>query len=83
MSQDFGDGGWVMGRKQHRCEACLGPIPKGEKHYHYQGKYDDEWQNWRMHEECHAQYLDGGDEFWPGDMPMPDRVRVLVREMPQ
>ena len=81
MSQDFGEGKWVIGRKRHRCESCFGPIQKGERHWHYQGMYEGDWQNWRMHEECYlACEEDGDDEFMPGEAPMPDRVRAFVED---
>ena len=76
---DFGEGKWIVGRKQHRCEYCYGPIPKGERHYNYRGMYSGEWQNWRMHEECESDSSTEGDyEFMPGDGPMPERVRELM-----
>ena len=53
---DFGAGKWVIGTKEHRCEWCGQSIHKGEKHYQYKGVWDGEWQNWRMHEECHDDY---------------------------
>ena len=78
MSQDFGGGRHIVGRKNHRCEACYGLIPRGETHYLYEGMYEDEWQYWRMHEECFEAYdADGMGEFSPGDMPKPDRIKAL------
>ena len=44
----FGEGRWMVGRKDHRCEYCYGSIPQGEEFYHYRGMFDGEWQNWRM-----------------------------------
>lgn len=78
---DFGTASEPIARKPHKCEYCLGPIPKGEKHYHYSGMFDGEWQNWRMHAECYTDYVDNdvyGDGFAPGDGQMPERVRLLV-----
>ena len=76
---DFGESKWVIGRKRHRCEYCFGPIPKGERHIHHGGMYDGEWQNWRMHEECHEDYdAYGESEFTSGCFDMPDRVRALL-----
>ena len=82
---DFGEGHWVIGRKAHRCEGCFGPIPRGEKHFLYKGMYQCEWQNWRMHEECHEDWhtnldLHGDGEFTPGYMPVPQRIRTLMKE---
>lgn len=42
---DFGEGFWVKGRKDHRCEWCGQNIPKGEEHYNYRGMWESEWQN--------------------------------------
>ena len=75
---DFGDGAWIVGRKEHRCEGCLGRIPKGEKHFQYKGRYDGVWQNWRLHEECHEDWISNQyEEFMPGDMTVPERVARL------
>lgn len=75
---DFGDGTWLKARKQHRCEWCYGLILKGETHYQYKGMYGGEWQNWRMHPECHADWDTPGEdnEFMPGDHERPSRVAV-------
>ncbi len=76
---DCGGGKWVKGRKQHRCEYCLGPIPTGEHHYNYRGLYGGEWQNWRMHSECFDDYdINGDGAFMPGDGTVPDRIRQLA-----
>lgn len=77
MSQDFGGGKWVVGRKLHRCTACYALIAKGESHYNYRGMYENEWQNWRMHKECFDAWdADGCEEFMPGDFPAPDRLKT-------
>lgn len=79
---DFGDGHWVVGRKHHRCGGCGAQIPKGERHFHYRGIYGGDWQNWRMHKECHDSHeADGAEEFIDGDFPVPDRIRVMFAEM--
>jgi hypothetical protein len=56
MMSDFGDIIHHKGRKGHHCEWCGEPIPKGETFAHYKGMWQDEWQNWRMHEECYEAY---------------------------
>jgi hypothetical protein len=81
---DFGDGRYVVGRKDHRCVACYSIIPKGEDHYHYQGIYAGDWQNWRMHRECEGAYdkasrEDGVYEFVSGDFPVPERISALMK----
>lgn len=80
---NFGEGKLVRGRKRHKCDGCLGPIPLGEEHFNYRGVYDGCWQNWRMHKECFEQ-LDAdsaseyGYEFMPGCFDMPERVRAAL-----
>jgi hypothetical protein len=49
---DFGDTTWPKGAKDHRCEWCGEKIPKGETHARFVGKWDGEFQNWRMHRDC-------------------------------
>jgi hypothetical protein len=49
---DFSNHTYPVSRKEYRCEWCGEPIPKGEKHLHYTGVWEGEWQNWRMHMEC-------------------------------
>src|ERR1035437_6389755 len=41
------------GRKDYHCEWCGEKIPKGERHVHFVGIWEGDWQNWRMHDECH------------------------------
>lgn len=73
---DFGKGVWLAGKKNHRCEACYAVIPAGERHFHFKGMYHGDWQNWRMHTECHDSHeADGCEEFMPGEFPVPDRIR--------
>jgi hypothetical protein len=78
---DFGELENIKGSKEHRCEYCYGPIPKGEIHKQFKGKWHGEWQNWRMHEECSTSYQDYDDYddgFMPGEGVMPERVKALL-----
>lgn len=78
---DFGNMFNPRAAKLHRCEWCLGPIVKGEKHANYKGLWEGDWQNWRMHDECYAdmQASDMQDYgFTPGDGEMPERIKRLV-----
>ena len=50
----FNEIAWVVGRKEYRCEWCGEKILCGEKHAHFVGKWEGEFQNWRMHDECHV-----------------------------
>ena len=82
---NFGEGKWMVGRRDHRCEYCYGLIPQGEEHYHYRGMFDGRWQNWRMHRECWEDYSsqpnnDMLDGFMPGEAPMSERVTRLSSE---
>ena len=73
---DFGEGKWVKGSKPHRCVGCWTQISKGEVHFNYHGRYDGDWQNWRMHKECQESWdVNGCGEFTPGDFPIPDRLK--------
>ena len=78
---NFGETRTVVGRKDHRCIWCGGPIPKGESHNHFSGMWEGEWQNWRMHHECYEQSSDDDtlrDGFTPYEGEMPERVKQLV-----
>lgn len=77
---DFGQTKKVWARNEHRCEACLGPIVKGELHHQYKGVWHGEWQNWRMHHECYEKmdFQDFEDGFESGCIPMPEDVRMVV-----
>ena len=70
---NFGNTVTMKGRKNHRCIACYGGIPKGEEHVHFKGMWGGDWQDWRMHKDCHenmdADDLDDG--FIPGSFERP------------
>jgi hypothetical protein len=51
---DFGEMKAVTGKKDYRCEWCGETILTGERHDHYVGKWEGEFQNWRMHVECYG-----------------------------
>ena len=73
---EFGGYTHPTGRKDYRCEWCGEPIPKGEKHAHFTGMWDGEFQNWRMHEECwQAGMADDsiGDGFSPYENERPEK----------
>jgi hypothetical protein len=59
---NFTRGEWPTARKRHCCIWCGEPIPVGEKHYHYTGRWGDEWQDWRMHRECKGAFSKGAVE---------------------
>jgi hypothetical protein len=49
---DFGEGRTVSARKRHSCEWCHSPIVMGERHFRFSGKWQGDFQDWRMHFEC-------------------------------
>ena len=65
---NFGKGKWVKVRKDKACSWCGETIKKGEKAYHFNGRWDGDWQDWKMHEECRQANIDeenyGGDGFF-------------------
>lgn len=79
---DFGNVLRPKAAKLLTCEMCGGPIPKGEVHVKYTGKFEGDWQNWRAHDECEkAWHADGGGEFEAYGARMPERVRLLLDAM--
>ena len=62
MSQNLSNSKWRVARKDHRCAACRRKIPKGELHYHFWGRWEGEWQDWRTHAECHEARDKSGEE---------------------
>jgi hypothetical protein len=64
---DFGEMKTVTGIKDYRCEWCGETIPTGERHDHYVGKWEGEFQNWRMHVECYEATL--SDDLQDGFSP--------------
>lgn len=72
---DFGDYLRPTARKTYYCEWCGQTIPAGERHHQFKGKWEGEWQNWRMHDECQAAYeAEGAGEFYPGEQERPPHV---------
>lgn len=65
---DFGNVSYPVGRKDYRCEWCGQWIPTGEKHAHFVCKWEGDFQNWRMHLECHDDANESG-ELTDGFMP--------------
>lgn len=70
---DFGETTQPVARKDYRCEWCGETIQKGEKHAHFVGKWEGEFQDWRMHAECSVdadseELMDG---FMPYEHPRP------------
>lgn len=63
---DFGSTTYPSARKAHRCEWCGEAIPVGLRHMYFAGKWEGEWQNWRMHDEC---YHFNSDEIADGFTP--------------
>jgi hypothetical protein len=70
---DFGGYTWPKARKEHRCEWCYQKILIGEVHARFVGKWEGEFQDWRVHKECEAimQKEDLFDGFTPGEGERP------------
>jgi len=65
---DFGETIFPVAAKNHRCEWCGDIIAKGVNHAKFAGRWDGEWQNWRMHRECYS-YADNNDALVDGFTP--------------
>lgn len=74
---DFGNNREPVAAKDHRCEWCGETIPKGEKHNQFTGRWEDEWQNWRMHSECYDSST-SSDEISEGFSPFENERPVKV-----
>lgn len=66
---DFGTTSYHKGYKDHRCEWCGETIPAGERFAHFTGKWQDEFQNWRMHMECEVAARKDPDSLVDGFEP--------------
>jgi hypothetical protein len=80
---DFGGCSHPVGRKEYRCEWCGQKIPKGEKHVAYVGMWENEFQNWRMHDECYADAQNSdemSDGFSSYDHERPVKASVQAAE---
>jgi len=78
---EFDNMSYPVGRKAYRCEWCGQSILTGEKHVHYVGKWDGEFQNWRMHLECYnesSKDRDALDGFTPFEN---ERPVLLARDI--
>lgn len=64
MSTDFGDTTFPTARKQHRCEWCGEPIEAHARHVKFSGKWEGDFQSWRMHHEC-FDVADASEGFTP------------------
>lgn len=58
----FNDYTYPVGRKPHRCEHCKGQIATGEKHAHFVGEWQGDFQNWRMHLDCKAAWREDTED---------------------
>lgn len=81
---DFGNMSYHKGYKDHRCEWCGEVIPKGEEFAHFQGMWQSEFQDWRMHKECEIASLKDPntreDGFMPFENERPPREDPIVED---
>ena len=68
MSADFGDIRYPTARKPHHCHWCGERILVGERHPQFVGKWEGDFQNWRMHAECYDHAM-ANDELSDGFSP--------------
>jgi hypothetical protein len=76
MSTDFGDVTRPIAHKAHRCIWCGETIvdetgvlkPLRVRHVKFTGKWEGEFQNWRMHAECYSD-ANESDELLEGFSP--------------
>lgn len=67
-------------RKQHRCDACHGPIAVGEQYSRQTGFFAGRAFCNKLHFECadalddDARELGGAVEFTPGSYDVPERI---------
>ncbi len=76
---DFGDYRHPKAQKDYRCEWCGQAIPKGDIHYQFAGRWECEWQAWRMHMECQESgWAEGdiSDGFTPFENERPAKLVV-------
>lgn len=52
----------VVARKAHFCAWCKTEIAVGELHYQFTGKWEGEFQDWRMHDVCTDAHQSETDE---------------------
>ena len=48
----------VKARKEHTCYECRLPIPKGVTYKRAKGLWDGDWEEYKMHPECHDKLLE-------------------------
>ena len=65
---DFYNTTFPKAQRCYTCEWCGETIQVLEKHVHFVGTWEGEWQNWRMHDECHEAAADS-DEMQDGFSP--------------
>lgn len=70
-------------RKAHRCEACYGPIPKGEVYTQQTGFWEGSAYRHRYHNECWEVLSEEGEfEYTPGELPWPERLNAQAAPTP-
>jgi hypothetical protein len=79
---NFRESKQVKLRKDKRCSWCGETMHKGSTVYHFKGRWDGDWQDWKMHNECEEACHDGdclGEGFSLYDNPRP---KIKIRTNP-
>ena len=77
---NFGDSKQVKLRKDKRCSWCGQVMKKGEVVYHFKGRWDGDWQNWKMHNECEQVYRN--DEYCEEGFSLFNNTRPTTEQLP-
>ena len=75
---------YPVARKRHRWIACYGPIPVSERYTQQSGFFEGSAYRSRYHDECWATLSEGDDfEFLPGELDIPERLLVPLKDTTQ
>ena len=55
-------------KRKHPCVWCRIQIRPGEKHLKFTGKWEGDFQNWRIHLECNEPMMVARDAYGDGSI---------------